>query len=391
MTLTNRLTENGARLVAEMDRIGREVAASAAADVDANSRFPHETMDAVRAAGMLSALIPASRGGGGCSYTDLSVMCTTLGRYCGSSAMVFAMHTIQVACLVEHCQGLPHFEQLMAEIVSPGRLMGSATTEAGIGGDVRSSICAVQYDGDTISLVKDASVISYGDFVDDVMVTARRDDSSAPSDQVIIHMQRPGMQLERTGDWNAMGMRGTVSVGFMMRATGTRDQIVPTPYSELSMNTMVPVTHILWSSLWLGIAEDAMARAGAFVRAAARKNPGVVPPSAVHLAEAHAQLDRTRGTLEAAVMAFDEARADANIRTSLAFAIKMNNLKWSMSQDVVSLVQAALFICGIAGYRTDTPYSLDRHLRDAYSAALMVHNDRIQQHNASLLCIAKDA
>ena len=64
----------------------------------------------------------------------------------------------------------------------------------------------------------------------------------------------------------------------------------------------------------------------------------------------------------------------------------MNNLKLAVSQDVLGVVQAALNVCGIAGYRNDSEYSLGRLLRDSYSAALMVHNDRIVEHNASLLC-----
>ena len=48
-------------------------------------------------------------------------------------------------------------------------------------------------------------------------------------------------------------------------------------------------------------------------------------------------------------------------------------------------------ICGIAGYRNDTPFSVGRHLRDALSAALMIGNDRIHATNASLLLVAKEA
>ena len=50
----------------------------------------------------------------------------------------------------------------------------------------------------------------------------------------------------------------------------------------------------------------------------------------------------------------------------------MNNLKISVSDGVVQVIQQALMICGIAGYRNDSPYSVGRHLRDALSAALMV-------------------
>ena len=52
--------------------------------------------------------------------------------------------------------------------------------------------------------------------------------------------------------------------------------------------------------------------------------------------------------------------------------------------------QGALGVCGIVGYKNDTPFSVGRHLRDTMSACLMVANERIHQTNASLLLIAKD-
>ena len=50
----------------------------------------------------------------------------------------------------------------------------------------------------------------------------------------------------------------------------------------------------------------------------------------------------------------------------------------------------ALLICGIAGYREDSPYSLGRLLRDAYGAAVMVNNDRIIANNAQMLLVHKE-
>jgi acyl-CoA dehydrogenase len=47
-------------------------------------------------------------------------------------------------------------------------------------------------------------------------------------------------------------------------------------------------------------------------------------------------------------------------------------------------------VCGIVGFKNDTPFSVGRHLRDTMSAALMIANDRIHNTNASLLLIAKE-
>ena len=153
---------------------------------------------------------------------------------------------------------------------------------------------------------------------------------------------------------------------------------------------MLPVSHITWASLWLGIAENAVQKARVFVRSAARKSPGTLPTSALHLAETFAALEKIRALIEIGVREFERVRHDVDAATSMSFAIRMNNLKLSVSQDVLAVVQQCLFICGIAGFRNDTQYSLGRQLRDANSARLMVHNDRILDHNASLLCVMKD-
>lgn len=385
------LSPQGRQLFEQLTVICRDVVGPAAADVDAQARFPSEAIEALRAGGFLGALVPAEWGGPGCTYADISAFCTELGKWCGNAAMVFGMHQIQVACIVQHGPGVPHFEQLLRELVSPGRLLASATTEVGTGGDLGSSICAVEYDGDRFTLEKQANVISYGDHVDDILVTARRTADSPASDQVILHAQRPDLQLEPSDyGWDTLGMRGTCSVGFVLKATGSVDQIVSKPYAVVSNRTMQPVTHIFWSSLWLGLAESAVAKARAFVRNLARKNPGVIPPNAPLLSTTYAKLEQIRFTIDAAIAEYERARRDPDLFGTMAFTIHMNNLKMSVSRDVVSVILDSLTITGLSGYRNDGPYSLVRELRDALSAPLMVHNDRIITNNAFLLCAMKE-
>ena len=69
----------------------------------------------------------------------------------------------------------------------------------------------------------------------------------------------------------------------------------------------------------------------------------------------------------------------------------MNTLKVSASTLVVDIVDQALLICGIQGYREDSQYTLGRLLRDAHGAALMVNNDRIIGNNAQLLLMQRES
>ena len=47
-------------------------------------------------------------------------------------------------------------------------------------------------------------------------------------------------------------------------------------------------------------------------------------------------------------------------------------------------------VAGIAGYRNDSPYSVCRHLRDAYGASLMVANDRILSQSSAMQILRRD-
>jgi len=374
-------------------RIGSEVAAVHAADVDRNARFPVESIAALKEARLLSALVPVELGGMGMKMVELTAICTALGQYCAATAMVFAMHQIQVACIVRHGLGSEYFRGYCRELVERQLLIGSITSEVGIGGDTRSSLCAVEIDGDAFVLNKDATTISYGAHADDLLVTCRRDAGAARSDQVMVLARRGQFTLEQTSQWDTLGMRGTCSPGFKFRSAGAAVQILPGDYADSSSQTMVPYSHILWSGLWLGIASDAMSRAAAFVRAAARRDPGTVPPTALRLAELSNTLQSMRSNVHDVARDCEELQDTEEGNESLltiGFALKMNNLKISCSTLMVQVVHEALLICGIMGYKNDSKFSLGRHLRDAHSAQLMVGNDRIYARSASMLLVYKD-
>ncbi|MCK1975208.1 acyl-CoA dehydrogenase, partial [Bacillus safensis] len=65
------------------------------------------------------------------------------------------------------------------------------------------------------------------------------------------------------------------------------------------------------------------------------------------------------------------------------------NLKIAASQMILQIINHAMLVCGIMGYKNDTPFSLGRHLRDAHSAQLMISNERILGNTATMLLIHK--
>lgn len=375
-------------LVRTVEDIASAVAAIHADDVDRSARFPVETMDALKEAKVLGALVPEELGGRGASLAEVAAGVQALGRHCASSAMVLAMHHLQVACLVRHGRS-DALRTFLAEVADRQLLLASATTELGIGGRLRESSCAVHSDGTRFELEKQAPVISYGAHADAVLVTARRTPDSPPGDQVLVACVKPELALEQVGEWNTLGLRGTCSPGFVLRATGPVSMVLDDPFADIAAETMLPYSHILWSHVWLGIAGAAVSKAGAFVRKKARQDPGAVPPGARRLAELDVVFHQLDGLVATTLARYDEA-AGGRRAESVADAVALNSLKVGSSTLVVEIVSGALGICGMDGYREGTPFSLGRQLRDAHSAALMVSNDRILGDNAQLLLISRD-
>ncbi len=373
-------------------RIADEAAAPHADDVDRQARFPIESIDALRAERALSALIPTEYGGGGVSLETIAAACFELGRRCGASAMVFAMHQIQIASIVRHVDGAPWFEDYLRDVARDQRLVASVTSEIGTGGDLGKSIAAVTPGEDGQSTFeKQAPTVSYGAYADDLLTTLRRAPDAEPGDQVVVLTHREQFTLEQMGTWDPMGMRGTCSPGYVVRATFPSDQVLPVPFSTVGTESMVPISHILWSHLWLGIATDAFDRARAFVRASAKGRPDQLPPTAVRLSQLMSELSLLRAEVYTGLRDFSDASVGDRERLStMATILRFNNLKIAASEQAPRVCQGAMSVCGIVGYKNDTPFSVGRHLRDTMSACLMVANDRIHQTNASLLLIAKD-
>ena len=326
---------------------------------------------------MLSVLVPLDLGGAGATISQVAAAIEELGRHCASTAMVYAMHQIQVASIVRHSRS-EWMDEYLTQIAEQELLLASATTETGIGGDVRSSSCAIERDGERFRLEKDAPVISYGASADAVLVTARRTPDSPPNDQVLVVVPLTPSTLEARSSWDTLGFRGTCSNGFLLRAVGHLDQILADPYGEISSSTMLPTSHLVWASVWLGIAGSAIDNARAVTfgtrRAAspARRRPPPCGSPSSWLATRSSAHSCERGVPSTSSRCKTTTRS-----TAWAFAIRMNTLKTSASALVVEIVGQAMLICGMAGYRNDSELSLTRQLRDAYGAALMVNNDRM--------------
>jgi len=212
---------------------------------------------------------------------------------------------------------------------------------------------------------------------DGIVTTARRSADAAGSDQVLLVLLKADYTLERLQVWDTLGMRGTHSEGFTLRARAAAEQIMPEPYDRIHAQTMVPFAHLLWGSVWAGIAAAAAGKAQAFIRHAVRGSNGQMPPGAAHFTQAVSTLRTLRGVLAANLRSYEAIMSDDKAISSLEFQAMITLTKVQASELAVTTVLSSLRACGLSGYRNDTEFTIGRLLRDVLSAPLMINNDRI--------------
>lgn len=384
-----RVPEWGADDIQTRARRVAAVAARYAEAVDREARFPAEAIAAAKAEGLMGVLAPAALGGEGATPGQVVEVCYLLGQACASSAMIYAMHQVKAACVVGHGLGSAWHEGFIRRMVDEQLLLASSTTEGQAGGNVRSSAAPVTYAGGRISLDRDASVISYGLDADALVTTARRSADAAASDQVLLILEKDDYTLTQTQTWDTLGMRGTASVGFALKAEAAIEQIMPQPYEAIHAQSMVPSAHLFWSAAWAGVAAAATERARRFIRKAARSGGGQLPPAAAYLSRAQGSLRALRALIATTLDRYEARLGDPEALMALDFQTAVALLKVDASELAVETVTAAMRTCGLTGYRNDSEASIGRHLRDVLSAPIMINNDRILANLSGSMLLAE--
>ena len=341
----------------------------------------------------MAAGLPRDCGGLGCTVSELAQMCSELGKGCASTGLIFAMHQVQALCVARHSTSSAFLQALVKQMAKEQWLLASATSEVGIDGDIRSSIAALDCANGQASLQKYCSTISYGQSAQAIVATARRDGSAPRSDQRVLVVKAGDCVLEQTGPWDTLGFRGTCGPPFKLTARTSIDHILPEPFRVVSTRTMQPCSHLLWSAVWLGVAADAVAVACRHVRNVATKFPDCSPFSADRVVQARADLETMTALIMEAAREYDRLSMGApehGDEPSLAYAMRLNNLKVTTSTLVASLCGECLRACGLSGYSNASTSSLGRHVRDALGAAVMISNDRLLATNRELLLVCED-
>lgn len=352
-----------------------------AAEVDVEARFPREAIRAMRDNGLLGLLVPGEFGGLGSDLADLVEVAQMLAAECLSTALIWAMHCQQVDVLVRHADDELR-ETLLPRIARGELYVGSVTTEPGKGGHLLTGVAALADDGGVLRLERNAPVVTGGEEADGFLITMRAAESARENEVTLLYADRNQLGIDPNGTWDALGMRGTRSIGMRLSGAIPQRQVIGKPgeFRTIAVESMAPVGHLAWAACWLGTARGALAGLVALIRSPERPHGLDVRSDLVaeRLARVRMDLEVVGAYLHRVrdeVLALRERGATMD---NPATQIHLNTLKVVAAEQTFSAVDRLVQLGGMSlGYRRGSAIPLERNFRDLRSASLNYANDRL--------------
>src|SRR5258705_9650893 len=221
-----RLTNEEAGLIESVRRFGARVLAPRAAQHDRDATFPIENFRDMHPEGLLAICVPKADGGIGASYRTYCLAAAELGRYCGATALSWNMHvssTLWTGALADDLmmtveERAEHNERRRLHykrIVGGGAIYSQPFSEGGaaaartvaFGTEAKPVDGGFRVSGKKIFASLSGAADYYG-----VLCTERAVAEAASRRNTLylaIPANAPGVKV--VGDWDPLGMRGTVS------------------------------------------------------------------------------------------------------------------------------------------------------------------------------------
>jgi acyl-CoA dehydrogenase len=228
-----------------------------AARHDREGSFVAENYAALKTAKLFSAPIPETLGGGGASLAELCDIVRELGKYCGSTALSFAMHSHPVAANVyKYRRGDVQAETTLRKIAA-NELVISGT---GANDWLFSNGEAVAVEGG-FRVNAHKRFCSGGPGADVFVTSAIFDGADRPE---VLHfavpMKTEGVEIQ--DNWDTLGMRGTGSNDILMRDVFVPEEAIvarrPSGEWHPMWDVIVPIALPIIVSCYIGLAEAAV-------------------------------------------------------------------------------------------------------------------------------------
>lgn len=378
-----RLTVQEAELTTLARRLGQNKFAARAATFDREARFPTENYQDLRDAGLLGICVPREHGGFGADYRAYALTAAEIGRYCGATALTWNMHVC--SCLwsgpladgmdmsnAERAEHERRRVQHYARIIGAGAIYAQPFSEGGTAaaGAVPFATTA-RRDGDGWRLSGRkifASLSGSADYYGILCTEAQGDAALSRRNTLYVAVPATAAGLTVTGDWDPLGMRGTVSRTLLLDNVyvGADEAIMPAGvYYQAAIR--MPHMFMTLTPTYIGIAQAAYDFTVRYLRGEVPGQGGDkrrASPSKQHnVAEMQIRLEQTKSL-------WFQAVSEARIDPTREQVMRAYAAQFSAMENANELCQLAVRTCGGQSMLKSLP--LERLYRDSRCGSLML-------------------
>lgn len=368
------------QLVAIAEQLGRERFGPRAAVHDREASFPFENYADLRAAGLLALCVPEKHGGLGADFATYCLLSAELGRWCGATALTFNMHvcsTLWTGALADEldmsAEERDRHERHRAlhyrRVIEEGAVYAQPFSEGGPAAAGRAPFGTVARrvaGGYRLSGRKIfASLAGAADYYGVLCTEEKPRASLRDTLYLAVPAKAPGVAVE--GDWDPLGMRGTVSRNLVFDdvfVPEAEELMPPGVYHQAASRW--PHMFLTLAPTYMGIAEAAYDFTLAYLRG---EVPGIAvkrrmyPTKQIAAAQMLIMLEQTRALF---LRTIGEARLDP----PKAARLRLYAAQYTIMENANELARLAIRTCGGQAMLRSLP--LERLYRDSRCGSLML-------------------
>ena len=378
------LTQKQADLATRVRNLASEKFAPRAAEYDREAKFPTENYQDMADAGLLGICIPETEGGLGADLKTYMLAAAEMGRFCGATALTFNMHVS--SCLwtgdlldqleldddtraKHHEMRSLHYNRILKE----GKIYAQPFSEGGAAaaGFKAFGTTALKVDGGWRINGKKifASLSGHADYYGALCsALTKPDDEQLRRNTMYIAVPADAEGVSVVGEWDPLGMRGTVSRTLIFDDVFVSDegQLMPLGvYPEAASRW--PHMFMTLTPSYMGIAQACYDFTVAYLRGEIPDMPPVkrrmYPTKQIAVAQMRVMLEQTKAIWFAAI---SEARPDPG-KDSLMRAWAA---QYTVMENANELAQLAVRTCGGQSMLRSLP--MERLYRDSRCGSLML-------------------
>lgn len=378
-----RLNDRQRELVELAGRLGREKFAPRAAEIDREARFPFENYADMREAGLLALCVPKAYGGMGADYETYCLVAAEIGRHCGATALTLNMHSCAMMWSGDLVDALPltteqrarhhaHRGRHYERVVRDGAIYAQPFSEGNAAASGRAAFetTAVKVDGGWLINGRKvfASLSGSANYYGLLCTEEKpgKDHDRRDTMYIVAPADAPGVSV--VGDWDPLGMRGTVS-----RTLILKDVFVPED-EELMPPGVYHTAALSWPHMfmtmtptYMGVAQAAVDFTRSYLRG---EVPGMPPIKRRNIVAKQLAFGEMQIKLEQASALFRRAISEASYQPSKEQRLRAYATQYTVMEFANDICRLAIRTCG--GHSMLKSLPLERLYRDSRCGALML-------------------